>query len=293
MYLLAMVGSSLADEAAIRRDLARRIPAAEFARKVAEAPIESRGTASVAGSVYRQRVTGVVLISAEDAIGTGVLVTSDGDIVTNQHVVQRAHRAEGGEWVAVWFKPADGGNPNRSQFLTARVMKKDLNHDLAIVRLVQAVPRTATAVPLTATRPEVGAEIFVIGHPKQLFWSLTEGIVSQIRPNYRWKADDNVAHEANIIQTQAPINPGNSGGPLLNADGEIVGIVSFGQLESQGLFFGIDAQHVRELLARSPDAAPVGDGRVKSPTSPSDQGRLGRPNPRPGDDSGSADRPNR
>jgi S1-C subfamily serine protease len=287
--LLAAAAPAAADEASIRRELAQRVPRAELARKIAEPPIEVRGAGSVAGTVYRERVMGVVVVGGDQSLGTGALVTPQGDIVTNDHVARRAYRADGGEWVAIWFKPADGSEIDRDSFLTARVIKKDSRHDLAVVRLTQPLPRGSATIPLSGARPEVGADVFVIGHPRGLFWSLTQGIVSQLRPNYQWRAEDRIPHEANTIQTQAPINPGNSGGPLLDGKGEIVGIVSFSEGESQGLFFGIDAQHVRDLLARAPDAPDPGDGRAAGPRGPA--GRIDNP-PQPGKSPGPETSPN-
>jgi len=80
------------------------------------------------------------------------------------------------------------------------------------------------------------------------FWSLTQGIVSQIRPSYTWRYDDGIRRVATTIQTQAPINPGNSGGPLLNDEGSVLGIVSAGVTEAQGIFFAIAGGHIRELI---------------------------------------------
>ncbi len=74
---------------------------------------------------------------------------------------------------------------------------------------------------------QVGSDVHAIGHPTGEAWTYTRGIVSQIRRDYEWQAEDKVLHKATVIQTQTPINPGNSGGPLLDDNLEIVGINSF------------------------------------------------------------------
>jgi Trypsin-like peptidase domain len=92
----------------------------------------------------------------------------------------------------------------------------------------------------------------------------TTGIVSQIRPNYEWSGGkDDPKHRATVIQTQTPINPGNSGGPLLQDDGQLIGVNSFGVTNSQGLNFAVSARDVREFLA-APVAQNVPEDECKS-----------------------------
>lgn len=259
LVLLVLCGVSWATHAAadmstVRRDLAKALPRNEFQRKVADI-VDVRGPGA---SVYKDRANGVVIVGGKGSIGTGALLNGQGEIVTNEHVARTAHRADGGEWLAIWFKPADGAQVDLEKFLTAKVIKKDPQHDLAIIRLTTPLPAGATLIPLASARQDVGSEVFVIGHPQGLFWSLTQGIISQIRPGWEWVAgDDGIRHKATTIQTQAPINHGNSGGPLLDPKGEILGIVSFGHADAQGLSFAIAVDHVRELMARSgPDPTP-------------------------------------
>src|SRR5262245_19294191 len=78
-----------------------------------------RGVPPRAPLIYRERVNGVVLIASTKTIGTGVLVSVAGDIVTNEHIVRGAHKARGEEWVAVWFKPSSDTHPVRDSFLLA------------------------------------------------------------------------------------------------------------------------------------------------------------------------------
>lgn len=200
--------------------------------------------------VYRESVNGVVLIAARNGIGTGALISSAGDIITNAHVVERSHRARGQEWMAVWIKPAEAARAGRDNFLLGRIVHKDLQRDLALVRLVNAPPPTAKIIPLATVIPEIGQPVFAIGHPKTLLWSFIQGIVSQVRAEHRWSYADNVPRMGTAIQTQAPVNPGNSGGPLLNEDGFMVGVVVGSPSESEGIFFAVAVQHVHELLTR-------------------------------------------
>lgn len=183
-------------------------------------------------------------------MGTGVLVSPGGDLITNDHIVRSAHKVHGEEWVAVWFKPPAGVRPSKTAFLLGKVVQRNERRDLAHIRLVQPPPKTATVVPLASVMPDIGQDVFTIGHPRTLLWSLTHGVVSQIRLDYEWKYDDGIQRSATAIQTQAPVNPGNSGGPLLNDGGAIVGIVVGSATDSHGVYFAVSVQHVRELLMR-------------------------------------------
>ena len=116
---------------------------------------------------------------------------------------------------------------------------------------------------------EVGADVHAIGHPKGESWTYTKGIVSQIRKDYQWSAQDGLKHRATVIQTQTPINPGNSGGPLLTDGRKIVGINSF-QKQGQGLNFAVAVNEVKRFLA-----AP--HGRIAERRTPRQASAAGRP----------------
>jgi S1-C subfamily serine protease len=251
--LLAVLwtGGALAsgdDLASIRLDLQQALPRESLAQLLSSPPLVFRSVPPRGSVIYRERVGGVVLIASTNAVGTGVLVSDQGDIVTNDHIVQASHRARGHEWIAVWFKPPSGVRPVPEDFLLARVLQRDSRRDLAHLRLVQSLPRVATAVPLAVTLPDVGQEVFTIGHPKRYLWSLTQAVVSQIREDYQWQYEDGLPRTATAIQIQAPVNPGSSGGPLLNERGEMVGIVIGTAPQTHGVSFAVSVRHVRELL---------------------------------------------
>jgi S1-C subfamily serine protease len=151
----------------------------------------------------------------------------------------------------VWFKPAGSTAVDRDTFLVAKVIHKDVGRDLAHIRIVSKLPPKAAALPLGEAAPAVGQGVFVIGHPKGYLWSLTQGIVAQVRPNHRWSYADNIPRMATAIQTQAPVNPGNSGGPLLDEGGRMIGVVVGAPTGGEGMFFAVAVQHVRDLLGRS------------------------------------------
>jgi S1-C subfamily serine protease len=240
--------ASTDDLGPIRGDLERALPEQALDRVLASPPLVFRGAPPRGSLVYRERVNGVVLIASTNTVGTGVVVSGQGDIITNEHVIRDAYKARGDEWVAVWFKPSHGARPTKSDFLLARVLQRNQRRDLAHIQLAQLMPQTAVVIPLATVMPSIGQEVFTIGHPRTYLWSFNQGIVSQIRPHYEWKYPDGILRRATAIQTQAPVNPGDSGGPLLDDEGAVVGIVVGSAPETEGVYFAVSVQHVRELL---------------------------------------------
>jgi S1-C subfamily serine protease len=225
--------------------------------------LQAEGRANTRGAketnVYRKASPAVVLVVTKAATGSGVLVGSDGKIVTNLHVVGDA--AE----VGVIFKPAvEGAQVEEADLRRARVIRRDEVADLALIQVAE-VPAGVTPLELgDSTAVPVGADVHAIGHPTGETWTYTKGIVSQVRRAYAWEIGDGVAHEATVIQTQTPINPGNSGGPLLDDNLKVVGINSF-KGEGEGMNYAVSAEDVKTFLARSGDrTAPGGKARPVS-----------------------------
>ena len=208
----------------------------------------TRGAAD--SQVYKRAVRAVVLVVTDRGLGSGALITADGQIITNLHVIQ------GAKQIGVAFKPAmEGAVLGKADLRRAKVLKVDEVSDLALLQ-VEEVPEGVQPIPLgDSTKLQVGDDVHAIGHPTGETWTYTRGVVSQIRRAYDWKVDDNVAHEATVIQTQTPINPGNSGGPLLDDQARMVGVNSFTSTGTEGLNFAVSVEDVKSFLARSHDRA--------------------------------------
>lgn len=198
-------------------------------------------------NVYQQASPAVVLVITELGLGSGVVVSADGKIVTNAHVV------DGSDEVGVVFKPkVEGVKLSDADVVMAKVVRRDEVTDLALLQ-VPALPASAKPLALgSLSSIPVGADVHAVGHPTGEAWTYTRGIVSQVRRGYDWISRDGAEHKATVVQTQTPINPGNSGGPLLNDATEVVGINSFGN-EGEGLNFAISSDDVRSFLARTTD----------------------------------------
>jgi S1-C subfamily serine protease len=229
-------------------------PAARFRQALDRLQPEAAAATRGAGDaqVYRRASPAVVLVVTEEGLGSGSLITADGEIVTNLHVVA------GAKQIGVVFKPAlDGAQIQAADVRRAKVLKIDEIADLALLK-IDDVPAGVQPIALgDSTRLQVGADVHAIGHPTGETWTYTRGVVSQVRRAYDWTAEDKVPHEATVIQTQTPINPGNSGGPLLDAQARLVGVNSFGR-DGEGLNYAVSVEDVKSFLARGHDrAAPV------------------------------------
>lgn len=227
------------------------LPAAGVRFGQALSRLKPEGQATTRGAaetrVYQKASPAVVLIVSENALGSGALISADGKIVTNLHVVDDA------EVVGVIFKPAvEGQAVGKGDVRRAKVIRRDELTDLALIQ-VEEVPAGVTPLAIgNSTTLQVGADVHAIGHPTGEAWTYTRGIVSQIRRAYQWQPKGDVRHEATVIQTQTPLNPGNSGGPLLNDQLEIVGVNSFVG-DGEGLNYAVSAEDVKSFLARTED----------------------------------------
>jgi len=179
--------------------------------------------ASVAKRVGPAVVSILVQTSDEFAIGSGVVIDSDGDILTNNHVVSAAAEDKGS--IVVTFSDEATAK--------AQIVGRDPVSDLAVIK----VPNDKLTVAQLGDSDKlaVGDPVIAIGSPLGLQGTVTAGIVSALnRPVHVSNDDGSSDAYLDAIQTDAPINPGNSGGALVNSGGAVVGINSAGALGTVG-----------------------------------------------------------
>ena len=196
--------------------------------------------------VYKKASPAVVRILTEYGAGSGSLLDKDGLIITNWHVVN------GTDKVKVEFMPKNRAKITKKDLISGTVIKINGESDLALVR-IDDVPYGVTPLPLgSSIDMEVGQDVHAIGHPKGgADWSYTKGCVSQFRHNFKWTYEGSEHVAGMIIQTQTPINPGNSGGPLLNNDGEMIGVNTWKRRDSDGVNYAVSVEDVRDLIKQS------------------------------------------
>ncbi len=229
----AQIGRPPADLNALSRSLEAVVqtvgPTVVQIRVTAYGPVEGGATGAAA------------LLGTQRSTGSGVILSADGYIVTNAHVVQGGRR-----FVAVLPRPAAADAPGRSalapvsQEVPAKLVGIDGETDLAVLKVALTGLPFATIGDSDSLR--AGQVVLAFGSPFGLASSVTMGVISALGRQLR--EEDRMVY----IQTDTPINPGNSGGPLVSADGAVVGIntLIFSQSGgSEGIGFAAPGNIVR------------------------------------------------
>jgi len=198
--------------------------------------------------IAERAIPSVVLIKTADSIGTGFVVSRDGLIATNLHVIGTARQAT--------VVLSDG-----REFKQIEVINYDEAHDLLLLR----VP-AKNLVPLTlgdSAKVKVGERVVAIGHPLGLGNTVSDGLVSAVRK---------INPQLTVLQVSAPISQGSSGGPLFNEAGEVIGISTLIVAQGQNLNFGMPVNQLKAMLRNGKGTplaawkAPESKSRRKVPT---------------------------
>ena len=216
---------------------------------------ETGGDGLTVNEIYRRASPGVAFIQAERkeqssllnpfggggsgvATGSGFVIDQDGHVLTNAHVVNGATR------IQVTLGRSDSSAP-----VSAEVVGRDPSTDIALLK-VDAPADQLHPLPLgNSAQARVGNPVVAIGNPFGLDRTVTSGIVSALQRQI--KAPNGFTID-NVVQTDAAINPGNSGGPLLDANGQVIGINS--QIESPngsgnvGIGFAVPVNTARDVV---------------------------------------------
>src|SRR5262249_27172850 len=204
--------------------------------------LDKIGNAVVAIEVGTQRGNNIF----NNGAGSGFIVSSDGFVLTNNHVVDGSN--------AITVKFADGTTEK------ATVVGTSAQHDVAVLKINNI--HGATPLKLADTSSlRVGDDVLAIGNALDLGDSptVTLGIVSAKGRSIDTQSETGAAeHLTGLIQTDAAINPGNSGGPLVNAAGEVVGINSAGVQGANNIGFAIDINSVKDVIDHLKQGKDVG-----------------------------------
>jgi S1-C subfamily serine protease len=192
----------------------------------------------------------VVLIKGRtdsaDLIGTGFIISSDGQIATNLHVVENL--LNGGVQLA-----------SGEKFDSFSVLAFDARKDIAIIKIPGF--DLPSVVLGNSNNVQIGEPVLVVGSPLGLQGSVTTGVISSVR-------DDPAGGGFKVIQTDASANPGNSGGPLVNRQSEVVGIVTFKIVGGENLNFAIPVNYLRGLMQSTTSTMTLDGLRTKLSNAP-------------------------
>jgi len=258
--LAALLGAAIASAAVLVLSGRSTAPATTSSSSSAEAASTGTrrtvaSTALTAAQIYKQSSAGVVSIKAVTAQGTdggtGIVLNDKGLILTNDHVVAGASSL------------TVSASSSTSDTQTATLVGEEANSDLALVKVDPNGLGLKALSLASAKSVQVGDAVYAIGSPYGLDETLTRGIVSALG---RSISAPNNAKIVGAIQTDAALNPGNSGGPLLNDQGEVIGVnsqiasattsVSGAQSGSTGVGFAISS----DTVARAVKAIQSGKG---------------------------------
>jgi S1-C subfamily serine protease len=175
--------------------------------------------------IYRRSKPAVVVVKCGQSLGSGFIISPDGYIITNTHVLKNQ--------ASILIILSSGYEINAS------FVAKNRN-DIALLQIPLSNTPYLELEQNPVTDDMVGNKVVVIGSPEGFIFSIHEGLISQIRsgPDFNW------------IQTSAPVNPGNSGGPLLNMYGKVIGVISRKYSGAEGLAFAIPATYLIKWLTR-------------------------------------------
>lgn len=173
----------------------------------------------------------------QEGYGSGFIVTEDGYVITNEHVIHNATKIE----VTV---------TDQEEPLPAEVVWSDYDSDLAILK-IKADRKFQPIRMGDSDKIRPGDWAIAIGNPFGFEHTVTTGVISALGRPITIPATGSGSRArtyANLIQTDAAINPGNSGGPLLNIDGEVIGINTAVSLQGQGIGFAIPVNEVKGIV---------------------------------------------
>ena len=185
-------------------------------------------------------------------IGSGFVV-DEGMIVTNVHVIERAR--------TVRYRK----NEEDKGLLIEGVVAIDIARDLVVLKVAGLDSKPLTLA--TDAKPAVGEHVYAAGNPLGMAGTFSDGIVSAIRE----------VEDTTIIQVSSPISPGSSGGPIVNSEGQVIGVAVATVLDGQNLNLSISIRHVRELLNELHPVQPL--EKIKQDGQEAVYGKIGAPVP--------------
>ena len=259
LALVAVAMAALSQPALAQTAQTRRVPTSAADVKTSFAPVVQASAPAVV-NVFSERHTrsgptslselytygGMPRDRVEQSLGSGAIVREDGVVVTNYHVVENTDQ------IRVVLT-------DRREF-PAKILLADQRSDLAVLKIDAPAGSKFPTIRIDADSTlQVGDLVLAIGNPYGVGQTVTNGIVSALS-----RTDIGITDYSFFIQTDAAINPGNSGGPLVDMDGDLIGLNTaiFSQSgSSSGIGFAIPAAMVRQVVA----SAVSGSSHVERP----------------------------
>lgn len=208
-------------------------------------------TAEASNAIYNKTLQSIAIIQTRDGTGTGCIV--DGDkkrMVTCAHVVGSEREVE------VYFPMYRDGklvtvrkHYKNARPVLGRVLLVDMRRDLALIEL-ESLPEGSAALSLATGSVGPGTDLHAVGCPGagSGLWTYSFGKARQVL-RHQWTIGG--FHNANLVESMLPVSPGDSGGPVVNDQGELVGITSWGKRHESLFSYAIDVLEVRDFLDKA------------------------------------------
>jgi S1-C subfamily serine protease len=187
------------------------------------------GTADDFSGIIQASIPSVVTVKTSSAQGTGFIISSDGYIVTNAHVIADASGYLSSNIQVI---------TNNQNTINAQFIGYDGNLDIALLKISGQYQALKLG---NSNNIQVGDKVIAIGNPLGLQFSVSEGIISAIN-----RQGPNGVNA--YIQTDVSLNPGNSGGPLIDKNGEVIGINNFKISGGENLGFALESNYVKQAI---------------------------------------------
>ena len=219
-------------------------------------PLKTRG---VGANIFKNNapITTIIYSSSalnEEILGSGILVSDDGHILTNYHVIANNDGTYFNTTVVVGFCTPTKYDPEKSNpNILAEVISYNKEKDLALIKISKNVLGNKTPINIASSYEDVliGMPAHAIGNPDGEMCTYTDGKISQIRDK-EWSYSETYDYlSAEVVQTNTEIDGGNSGGPLFNNDGILIGINTFSTTDTD-INFAVSFNEVRNFLSNPP-----------------------------------------
>lgn len=223
--------------------LSTEVSASDIKEKVDITDVITDINESVVGiSKLKNKGSTVFLADSNESLGlgTGFIISEDGYIVTNQHVA-------GDKFDSCYITLENGSS------FTGNVIWSDESIDLSIIKIDTTGLKFVKLGDSDALK--IAQDIYAVGNPVGFEFqrTVTSGIISGLDRVVKLEEDDNVLYMEDLIQTDATINPGNSGGPLINENGEVVGVSTVKVTNAEGIGFAIPINIIKPVIEQIKD----------------------------------------
>ena len=194
--------------------------------------------------IFNNNVEGVVMVMTEKGMGSGTIISKKGYVLTNWHVIEDAKDIS----ICIY-----GMSSFEECIFEVVLIKANPLKDLALLKIINP-PKKLKPIKISIVIAKTGSKVHAIGHPDGEIWSHTQGYISQHRENFKWDYRDEKQEEpefqSDVYQMQTPIHSGNSGGPLLNSNGNLIGINTFGTFETDFINYAITVEEIIRFLSQ-------------------------------------------